>query len=74
MTPFGKLLVFLNLVFSVVTGALIIFVFTTRSNWVGAYNDAKVKAESAEKAYKAEKTAHENDLKQKDATFNEMGE
>jgi hypothetical protein len=74
MTFFGKLLVFLNLVFSVVTGALIIFVFTTRSNWVGAYNDAKVKAESAEKAYKNEKTAHDNDLKQKDATLKEMEE
>jgi len=74
MSAFGKLLVFLNLVFSVVTGALIIFVFTTRANWVGAYNDAKVKAEAAEKAYKAERTAHDNDLRQKDATLKESEE
>jgi hypothetical protein len=67
MTAFGKLLVFMNLVFSVITGALIVFVFTTRANWVGAYNDAKVKAEAAEKAYKSERGAHENSLKQKDA-------
>jgi hypothetical protein len=67
MTVFGKLLVFLNLVFSVVTGALIIFVFTTRANWQTAYNDAKAKAEQAEAAYKTEKAAHENDLKQKDS-------
>ena len=67
MTVFGKLLVFMNLLFSVITGALIVFVFTTRANWVAAYNDAKVKAESAERAYKSERAAHENDLKQKDA-------
>ena len=67
MTAFGKLLVFMNLLFSVVTGALIVFVFTTRANWVAAYNDAKVKAESAEKAYKVERASHENDLKQKDS-------
>jgi hypothetical protein len=67
MTVFGKLLVFLNLVFSVVTGALIIFVFTTRANWQSAYEDAKRKAEAAEAAYRQEKASHENDLKQKDA-------
>jgi hypothetical protein len=67
MTAFGKLLVFMNLLFSVVTGALIVFVFTTRANWKTAYDDAKVKAESAEKAYKFERASHENDLKGKDA-------
>lgn len=68
MTVFGKILVFLNLVFSVITGALIVFVFTTRANWVAAYNDAKVKAEAAEAAYKTEKLSHENDVKQCEAT------
>jgi hypothetical protein len=68
MTAFGKLLIFMNLIFSVVTGALIVFVFTTRTNWVSAYNDAKGKAELAEKAYKNELTSHQNDLKQKDST------
>jgi len=67
MTLFGKLLVFLNLVFSVVTGALIVFVFTTRANWVVAYNDDNAKVKTAESAYKAEKNAHDNDLRQKDA-------
>jgi hypothetical protein len=65
MTAFGKLLVFLNLLFSVVTGALIVVVFTTRANWKAAYDDAKAKAVAAEAAYKAERAAHENDLKQK---------
>jgi hypothetical protein len=66
MTIFGKLLVFLNLVFAVATGALIVFVFTTRANWQTAFEDAKKKAEAAETAYNNEKASHENDLKQKD--------
>jgi len=77
MTIFGKILVFMNLLFSVVTGALIVFVFTTRSNWVGAYNDAKAKAEATEKAYLAERASHENDRKQaesaQDALTKEKG-
>jgi cell shape-determining protein MreC len=67
MTIFGKLLVFLNLVFSIATGALIVFVFTTRANWVAAYKDAEAKVKTAEQAYKSEKAAHENDLRQKEA-------
>ncbi len=67
MTVFGKLLVFLNLLFSVITGALIVVVFTTRANWKAAFDDAKIKAERAESAYLAEKAAHDNDLKQKDS-------
>jgi hypothetical protein len=72
MTVFGKLLVFLNLVFAVVTGALIVFVFTTRANWQTAYNDAKAKAEQAEAAYRAEKASHENDLKSKSSEVDSM--
>ena len=72
MTAFGKLLVFMNLVFAVVTGALIIFVFTTRANWVGAYKHAEAQAKAAEQAYKQEKAAHENDIKQKDASAKEL--
>ena len=68
MTVFGKILVFLNLLFSVVTGALIVFVFTTRSNWVAAYTDAKGKAEAAEVAFRSEKASHDNDRKQAEQT------
>lgn len=74
MTVFGKILVFLNLLFSVVTGALIVFVFTTRSNWVAAYNDARTKAEATELAYRAEKAAHDNDRKQAEQTFTALAE
>jgi hypothetical protein len=74
MTVFGKILVFLNLLFSVVTGALIVFVFTTRSNWVAAYTDAKTKAEAAEAAYRTEKASHEADRKQAEQTLATVGE
>ena len=67
MTVFGKLLVFMNLLFSVITGALIVFVFTTRANWEAQYKDVEAKAVAAEAAYKREKASHDNDLKQKDA-------
>src|SRR5262249_40609758 len=33
MTTLGKILVFVNLVFSLITGALIVTVFVTRTNW-----------------------------------------
>jgi len=74
MTVFGKILVFLNLLFSVVTGALIVFVFTTRANWVAAYNDAKGKAEAAEAAYRQEKAAHDGDRKQAEQTYTALAE
>jgi hypothetical protein len=69
MTAFGKLLVFMNLVFSVVTGALIVFVFSTRANWVTAHNHAAAQAKAAEAAFKTERASHENDLKQKEAAL-----
>jgi hypothetical protein len=68
MTIFGKTLAFLNLVLSVTTAALIVYVFTTRANWVSAYTDAKTKVETLDAAYKAERASHENDRKQAEAT------
>ncbi|MEZ6143192.1 MAG: hypothetical protein R3B84_21720 [Zavarzinella sp.] len=63
MTVFGKILVFMIMLLSVATGAMIVYVLTTRANWKAAYDDMKVKAEAAEVAYKKEKSAHDNDLK-----------
>jgi hypothetical protein len=59
----------MNLVFSVVTGALIVFVFSTRANWVTAHNHAAAQAKAAEAAFKTERASHENDLKQKEAAL-----
>lgn len=38
MTTLGKILVFVNLAFSFITGALIIMVFVTRTNWKAGYD------------------------------------
>jgi hypothetical protein len=67
MTTFGKILVFMNLVFSVITGALIVFVFTTRAQWKVAYEAEKAKAASIEANYNAERKSRENESKQKEA-------
>jgi hypothetical protein len=40
MTTMGKVLVFINLLFSVIVAALIIMVFLTRTNWKTGYDDA----------------------------------
>ena len=39
MNTLGKILVFVNLIFSVVTGALIVMVFITRTQWEKGYRD-----------------------------------
>ena len=67
MTSFGKILVFMNLLFSVVTGFLIIMVFDKRTDWKTKYDKVERRAEAAELAYKSEKLSHDNDLKQKDS-------
>src|SRR5262245_33978944 len=43
MTVLGKILVFVNLVFSLITGALIIMVFATRTNWKAGFDDLNKK-------------------------------
>lgn len=68
MTSFGKILVFMNLLFSVVTGFLIIMVFDKRTDWKTKYDKMERRAEAAELAYKNERVSHENDLKQKDSS------
>ena len=40
MTIVGKILVFVNLVFSLVVGGLVMMVYMTRTNWEDAFNKA----------------------------------
>jgi hypothetical protein len=51
MTLVGKILVFVNLVFSLAVGGLIVVVYATRANWKDAYDkkDAQYKAANAER-------------------------
>lgn len=67
MTAVGKILVFMNLLFSVAVSAMIVIVFTTRSNWKAEYEKMRNVALVAEAAYKTEKIAHENDLKTRES-------
>jgi hypothetical protein len=56
-TILGKILVILNLVFSLVVGALIIMVFVTRTNWEACFNKLKdlyTVAEANSRQYLAE--------------------
>jgi hypothetical protein len=59
MTAFGKILVFLNLVFALLTGGLIGMVYLTRTNWKASYDriNAAVQATTAH---------HQNELKERD--------
>jgi hypothetical protein len=41
MTILGKILVFVNLIFSLVTGALVIMVYVTQNNWVDGFDKLK---------------------------------
>jgi hypothetical protein len=41
MTILGKILVFVNLIFSLVTGALVIMVYVTQNNWVDGFEKLK---------------------------------
>ena len=51
MTAFGKILVFLNLVFALLTGGLIGMVYLTRTNWKDAYDKMQAAVESTSKDY-----------------------
>jgi hypothetical protein len=48
MTILGKILVFVNLIFSLVTGALVIMVYVTQNNWVDGFDKLKKNYQVAE--------------------------
>src|SRR4051794_31410451 len=51
MTAFGKILIFLNLVFALLTGGLIGMVYLTRTNWYTAYQAAVAGATAQKTSY-----------------------
>ncbi|OAI48160.1 hypothetical protein AYO44_07825 [Planctomycetaceae bacterium SCGC AG-212-F19] len=81
MTTMGKVLVFINFLFSVLTGALIIMVFITRTNWAKGFDEVKRDLErernnflsEREQKYALEKAKTEED-NQKDGKIKEQGE
>ena len=69
MTVFGKILVFVNLVFSFVTAGLIVMAYQTRINWKQAYTDQKAAATAAEANVATVKANAEDEVKRRDAQF-----
>jgi hypothetical protein len=69
MTVFGKILVFVNLVFSLLTAGLIVMVYTTRVNWNAAFTaQAKAIAVARADAQSAETDAAKR-VNDKDAQY-----
>src|SRR5262245_37139301 len=68
MTTMGKILVFINLLFSLLTGALIIMVFITRTNWAAGYaqvsRDLERERAKAENLFQAKNDMEAYDKKQ----------
>ncbi len=57
MTAFGKILVFFNLIFSLIVGAFVVTVYISQTHWAAEYNDLKKRYEVADAsnvAYQAE--------------------
>ncbi len=57
MTAVGKILVFFNLIFSLVVGAFVVTVYISQTHWVAEYNQLKeryVVADASNAAYQAE--------------------
>ncbi len=66
MTAFGKILIFLNLVFAMLTGGLIGMVYLTRTNWKVAYDKVSAAATAADASYKQLLTEDANLIRTKD--------
>jgi hypothetical protein len=69
MTVLGKILVFVNLVFSLVTAGLIVMVYTTRVNWNKAYNDQKLAANVARQDAATAEAEKAEEIKRRDALY-----
>lgn len=67
MGVLGKILVFINLVFSLLTAGLIIVVFSTRTNWKEANSKLEQNVQIVRAAAKAEVDAADEKIRQKDA-------
>ncbi|HEY1381132.1 MAG TPA: hypothetical protein VGF55_30310 [Gemmataceae bacterium] len=72
MTVVGKILVFVNLVFSVITAGLIIMVYTTRINWKDAYGKQTAAIAVARADAQTAEAAQAEDLKRKDAEYQQL--
>src|SRR2546423_10645625 len=66
MTVVGKILVFVNLVFSLLTAGLIIMVYTTRTNWRDANTKLRDGMQVVQAQAAAERETKDRDLAERD--------
>jgi hypothetical protein len=66
MTVLGKILVFVNLVFSLVTAGLIVMVYTTRTNWNDAFTKLNTQFTALVASARADVKAAEDKVSDKD--------
>jgi hypothetical protein len=59
MTAVGKILVFFNLIFSLIVGAFVVTVYISQTHWAAEYNDLKKRYEVAD----ASNAAYQQELK-----------
>src|SRR2546423_12368454 len=69
MTALGKTLVFFVLLFSLVTGGMIVVVFLTRTNWKAAYQSADTETRVAVANLKAEQDKAKREREAMDVKF-----
>jgi DNA repair exonuclease SbcCD ATPase subunit len=72
MTILGKILVFINLVFSLLTAGLIVMVYTTRVNWYKAYNDQKAAVTVAQNNVTVAEANCNDEIKKRDAQYQQL--
>jgi len=69
MTVLGKILVFVNLVFSLVTAGLIVMVYTTRTNWNDAFTKLNTQFTALAASARADVKAAEDKVTEKDRLY-----
>jgi hypothetical protein len=69
MTVLGKILVFVNLVFSLVTAGLIVMVYTTRTNWNDAFTKLNTQFTALVASARADVKAAEDKVTEKDKFY-----
>jgi chromosome segregation ATPase len=72
MGVLGKILVFVNLVFSLLTAGLIIVVFTTRSNWKEAYDKQSKNMAIVQASAQASEAAAAEQVRLKDSEVQKL--
>jgi myosin heavy subunit len=72
MTVFGKILVFVNLVFSLLTAGLIVMVYTTRINWYDAYTKQSSALKVVQGDFQRAEAAQKDIVERKDAEYQQL--